>query len=89
MIEKPTSTLTLLTNDNDGIIALMRSLGIYEQMLLAQTNRQDVMLVQDDYAFIWSVDTYILYQSNNPEELKQVVLDFQKSARELEIATRH
>ncbi len=89
MIEKPTSTLTLLTNDNDGIIALMQSLGIYEQMLSAQASGQDVILVHDDYAFIWSVDEYILYQSTNPEELNRVIADFHRSASEIETAVRH
>lgn len=82
-------TLTLLTNDNDGIVALMRSLGIYDEMLSAQSSGQDVILVHDDYAFIWSVDEYILYHSTSPEELNQVILDFHRSATEIESAVRH
>lgn len=81
--------LTLLINDNDGIVALMMSLGIYDEMLSAKASGQDVILVHDDYAFIWSVDEYILYQSTNPEELNRVIADFHQSATEIETATRH
>ncbi len=58
-------------------------------MLSAQASGQDVILVHDDYAFIWSVDEYILYHSTNHEELNQVILDFHRSASEIETATRH
>lgn len=81
--------ITLMTNDNDGIVALMQSLGVYDEMLSAQSSGQDVILVHDDYAFIWSVDEYILYHSTNPEELNRVIADFHRSATEIESAVRH
>lgn len=83
------SKLTCITHDNDSVIALLQELRLYEQMMLAQNTGQDVLLLHENYLFIWSIDEYILYHSHCLEELEQIALKFQQSALEIKTAIRH
>jgi hypothetical protein len=89
VIEKVSPTLIRIVQDNAEIISLMRSQGVYEEMLKHQTSGQDVLMVSDDYLFIWSVDEYMCYHSVNRGELEVIAFMFQSSALELQTATRH
>jgi hypothetical protein len=89
VIEKVSPTLTRTVQDNASIIALMQSQGVYEQMLEHQITGQDVLMVSDDYLFIWSVDEYMCYHSINRGELEIIAFMFQSSALEIQTATRH
>jgi hypothetical protein len=75
--------------ENDRIIALMQEVGVYDQMQLAQQSGQDVVLVSGSHIFIWSIDEYIYYFSDNPIEREQVLLEFTVSANEIRTSTRH
>jgi hypothetical protein len=89
VIEKVSPTLSRIVQDDASIIALMRSQGVYEEMLTHQTSGQDVLMVSDDYLFIWSVDEYMCYHSLNRGELEVIAFMFQSSALEIKTATRH
>jgi hypothetical protein len=67
----------------------MQEVGVYEQMQLAQQSGNDVVLVSGNHIFIWSVDEYIYYYTDNPVERDQVLLEFTQSANEIKTATRH
>jgi hypothetical protein len=58
-------------------------------MQLAQQSGQDVVLVSGSHIFIWSIDEYIYYFSDNPIEREQVLLEFTVSANEIRTSTRH
>ena len=45
MIENLSETLTFITGENETIIALMRDLGVYEQMQIGQLTGKDVVLI--------------------------------------------
>jgi hypothetical protein len=89
VIEKVSPTLIRIVQDNAEIISLMRSQGVYEEILEHQIIGQDVLMVSDDYLFIWSVDEYMCYHSVNRGELEIIAFMFQSSALELQTATRH
>ncbi len=89
MIENLSETLTLITGENEIIIALMCELGVYEQMQMGQCTGQDVVLVQDSHIFIWSIDDYFYYHSHDPIERERVLLRFKSCANEIKTATRH
>jgi hypothetical protein len=67
----------------------MQEVGVYEQMQLARQSGNDVVLVSGNHIFIWSVDEYIYYYTDNPVERDQVLLEFTQSANEINTATRH
>lgn len=89
MIDSITETLLLVMGEDARIIALMQEVGVYDQMQLAQQSGNDVVLVSGSHIFIWSVDEYIYYYSDNPVERDQVLLEFTQSANEINTATRH
>ena len=89
MIDSITDSLLLVMGEDERIIALMKEVGVYEQMQLAQQSGQDVVLVSGSHIFIWSVDEYIYYYSDNPIEREQVLLEFKLSANEIGTSTRH
>ena len=74
MIDSITDSLLLVMGEDERIIALMKEVGVYEQMQLAQQSGQDVVLVSGSHIFIWSIDEYIYYYSDNPVEREQVLL---------------
>ena len=89
MIDSITDSLLLVMGEDARIIALMQEVGVYDQMQLAQQSGNDVVLVSGSHIFIWSVDEYIYYYSDNPVERDQVLLEFTQSANEINTATRH
>jgi hypothetical protein len=89
MIDSITDSLLLVMGEDERIIALMQEVGVYEQMQLAQQSGNDVVLVSGNHIFIWSVDEYIYYYTDNPVERDQVLLEFTQSANEINTATRH
>ncbi len=89
MIEKMSPTMIRITQDDEQIINLMQSAGVYEQMLEHQITGQDVLLINGNDLFIWSVDEYMCYQSVNRGELEIIAFMFQSSAHEIQTATRH
>ena len=89
MIDSITDSLLLVMGEDERIIALMKEVGVYEQMQLAQQSGQDVVLVSGSHIFIWSVDEYIYYYTDNPIEREQVLHEFSQSAHEIKTATRH
>jgi len=89
MIDSITDSLLLVMGEDERIIALMKEVGVYEQMQLAQQSGNDVVLVSGSHIFIWSVDEYIYYYTDNPVERDQVLLEFTQSANEINTATRH
>ncbi len=80
MIEKVSPTLIRIVQDDEQIISLMRSQGVYEQILEHQIIGQTVLMVSDDYLFIWSVDEYMCYHSVNRGELEIIAFMFKSSA---------
>ncbi len=80
MIEKVSPTLTRIVQDDASIIELMRSQGVYEEILEHQITGQTVLMVSDDYLFIWSDDEYMCYHSVNRGELEIIAFMFQSSA---------
>ena len=80
MIEKVSPTLTRIVQDDASIIELMRSQGVYEEILEHQITGQTVLMVNDDYLFIWSGDEYMCYHSVNRGELEIIAFMFQSSA---------
>jgi hypothetical protein len=89
VIDKISPTLIRITQDDEQIISLMQSAGVYEQMLEHQISGQDVLLVNGNNLFIWSIDEYMCYQSVNRGELEIIAFMFQSSGLEIETATRH
>jgi hypothetical protein len=89
MIDSITDSLLLVMGEDARIIALMQEVGVYDQMQLAQQSGKDVVLVSGSHIFIWSVDEYIYYYTDNPVERDQVLLEFTQSANEINTATRH
>ena len=89
MIDSVSDSLLIIMGEDDRIVALMKEVGVYEQMQLAQQSGQDVVLVSGSHIFIWSVDEYIYYYSDNPLEREQVLLEFKLSANEITTSTRH
>jgi len=89
MIDSITDSLLLVMGEDERIIALMQEAGVYEKMQLAQQSGNDVVLVSGSHIFIWSVDEYIYYYTDNPVERDQVLLEFTQSANEINTATRH
>ena len=89
MIEKVSPTLTRIVQDDASIIELMRSQGVYEEILEHQITGQTVLMVSDDYLFIWSGDEYMCYHSVNRGELEIIAFMFQSSVLEIPTATRH
>jgi hypothetical protein len=89
MIDSITDSLLLVMGEDERIIALMQEVDVYEQMQLAQQSGNDVVLVSGSHIFIWSVDEYIYYYSDNPLEREQVLYEFSQSAHEINTATRH
>jgi hypothetical protein len=89
MIERLSPTLTRIVQDDEQIISLMQSAGVYEQMLEHQISGQDVLLINGNDLFIWSIDEYMCYQSVNRGELEIIAFMFQSSGLEIETATRH
>jgi hypothetical protein len=89
MIEKMSPTMIRITQDDEQIISLMQSAGVYEQMLEHQKSGYDVLLTSGTNLFIWSVDEYMCYQSENRGELEIIAFMFQSSAHEIQTATRH
>jgi|LakMenEpi03Aug12_release.lakeMendotaPanAssembly.Ray.scaffolds.fasta_scaffold97616_5 hypothetical protein len=89
MIDSISDSLLIIMGENDRIIALMQEVGVYDQMQLAQQSGQDVVLVSGSHIFIWSIDEYIYYFSDNPIEREQVLLEFTVSANEIRTSTRH
>ena len=89
MIDSVSDSLLIIMGEDDRIVALMKEVGVYEQMQLAQQSGQDVVLVSGSHIFIWSVDEYIYYYSDNPIEREQVLLEFKLSANEITTSTRH
>ncbi len=79
MIEKVSPTLIRIVQDDEQIISLMRSQGVYEQILEHQIIGQTVLMVSDDYLFIWSVDEYMCYHSMNRGELEVIAFMFKSS----------
>ena len=80
MIEKVSPTLTRIVQDDASIIELMRSQGVYEEILEHQITGQTVLMVSDDYLFIWSDDEYMCYHSVNRGELEVIAFMLQSSA---------
>ena len=80
MIEKVSPTLTRIVQDDASIIELMRSQGVYEEILEHQITGQTVLMVNDDYLFIWSDDEYMCYHSVNRGELEIIAFMFQSTA---------
>ncbi len=80
MIEKVSQTLTRIVQDDASIIELMKSQGVYEEILEHQITGQTVLMVNDDYLFIWSGDEYMCYHSVNRGELEIIAFMFQSSA---------
>jgi hypothetical protein len=89
MIEKMSPTMIRITQDDEQIISLMQSAGVYEQMLEHQITGQDVLLINGNDLFIWSIDEYMCYQSVNRGELEIIAFMFQSSGLEIQTATRH
>jgi hypothetical protein len=89
MVQHLSDTLTLMTGESGAIIAIMCSLGVYEQMQISQCTGNDVVIVQDSHIFIWSVDDYFYYHSHDAIERERVLLRFKSCADEIETATRH
>jgi hypothetical protein len=89
MIDSISDSLLIIMGENDRIIALMQEVGVYDQMQLAQQSGQVVVLVSGSHIFIWSIDEYIYYFSDNPIEREQVLLEFTVSANEIRTSTRH
>jgi hypothetical protein len=89
MIERLSPTLTRIVQDDEQIISLMQSAGVYEQMLEHQISGQDVLLINGNDLFIWSIDEYMCYQSVNRGELEIIAFMFQSSGLEIQTATRH
>jgi hypothetical protein len=89
MIDSISDSLLIIMGENDRIVALMQEVGVYDQMQLAQQSGQDVVLVSGSHIFIWSIDEYIYYFSDNPIEREQVLLEFTVSANEIRTSTRH
>ena len=89
MIDSVSDSLLIVMGENDRIVALMQEVGVYDQMQLAQQSGQDVVLVSGCHIFIWSIDEYIYYYSDNPIEREQVLLEFKLSANEIGTSTRH
>ena len=89
MIEKVSPTLIRIVQDNAEIISLMRSQGVYEEMLEHQIIGHDVLLISNDYLFIWSADEYMCYHSLNRGELEVIAFIFQSLALEIPTATRY
>ncbi len=89
MIENLSETLTFITGENETIIALMRDLGVYEQMQIGQLTGKDVVLIKEIHIFIWSVDDYFYYHSHDAIERERVLLRFKSCANEMNAATRH
>jgi hypothetical protein len=65
MIERLSPTLTRIVQDDEQIISLMQSVGVYEQMLEHQISGQDVLLINGNDLFIWSIDEYMCYQKTS------------------------
>ncbi len=80
MIEKVSPTLNRIVQDDEQIISLMRSQGVYEQILEHQITGQTVLMISDDYLFIWSDDEYMCYHSVNRGELEIIAFMFKSSA---------
>ena len=89
MIDSVSDSLLIIMGENDRIVALMQEVGVYDQMQLAQQSGQDVVLVSGCHIFIWSIDEYIYYYTDNPAEREQVLLEFTQSANEIITTTRH
>jgi hypothetical protein len=89
MIDSISDSLLIIMGEDDRIIALMQEIGVYDQMQLAQQSGQDVVLVSGCHIFIWSIDEYIYYYTDNPIEREQVLLEFKQSALEINSSTRH
>jgi hypothetical protein len=83
VIEKVSPTLIRIVQDNAEIISLMRSQGVYEEMLEHQIIDHDVLLINNDYLFIWSADEYMCYHSLNRGELEVIAFMFQSSVLEI------
>ena len=79
MFEKVSPTLIRIVQDDTKIISLMRSQGVYEQILEHQIIGQTVLMVSDDYLCIWSVDEYMCYHSMNRGELEVIAFMFKSS----------
>jgi hypothetical protein len=88
VIEKVSPTLTRIVQDDASIIELMRSQGVYEEILEHQITGQTVLMVSNDYLFIWSADEYMCYHSVNRGELEVIAFMFQSSVLEIPTA-RH
>ena len=80
MIEKVSPTLNRIVQDDEQIISLMKSQGVYEEILEHQITGQTVLMISDDYLFIWSVDEYMCYHSVNRGELEIIAFMFKSSA---------
>ena len=80
MIEKVSPTLNRIVQDDEQIISLMRSQGVYEEILEHQITGQTVLMISDDYLFIWSDDEYMCYHSVNRGELEIIAFMFKSSA---------
>ena len=80
MIEKVSPTLIRIVQDDEQIISLMRSQGVYEEILEHQITGQTVLMISDDYLFIWSDDEYMCYHSVNRGELEIIAFMFKSSA---------
>ncbi len=70
MIERLSPTLIRIIQDD-------------EQMLEHQISGQDVLFINGNDLFIWSVDEYMCYQSVNRGELEIIAFMFQSSAYEI------
>ena len=49
MIEKVSPTLIRIVQDDEQIISLMKSQGVYEQILEHQITGQTVLMISDDW----------------------------------------
>jgi len=79
MIERLSPTMIRIIQDDEQIIRLMQAEGVYEQMLAHQKSGYDVLLTSGINLFIWSVDEYMCYQSENRGELEVIAFMFQSS----------
>ena len=52
MIDSVSDSLLIIMGEDDRIVALMKEVGVYEQMQLAQQSGQDVVLVSGSHIFI-------------------------------------
>ena len=53
---------------------------VYEEILEHQITGQTVLMISDDYLFIWSDDEYMCYHSVNRGELEIIAFMFKSSA---------